>query len=1754
MKKIAMRLLSMLIVLSMVLSAAPLTALAANNETSAPAAANNSFDLSAIQNVTLLNVDDVEVDEDDPAIIALGDELKNIQVLNAEGDTVPLTETEIATIKQMYQAYMDHWAQNANVLGVQTPFFLSYNDDGEDGLGVLGEMLILAGNTVDQVRNGELTYQQITGTIETFLYADQFGVQLYGNAIKNARDEVLDLIEESGALNDAQKYLVINNWLAQNVTFDMEYIMNSGKADEEKPMFAENPQKHQYYQTVYDAIYDQYIDTLTKTFKQQIVDGLKAEMQKQFYVAAIKQGVYDQAYAQAETQIKDSIYQQAYDAVYQDAYDQAYAEYIEENTHVHSYTSAVTTEPTCVAAGVMTYTCECGDSYTEEIAATGEHADSEADEDELCDVCGADMHVHSYSEAVTTAATCTVDGVKTFTCTCGDSYTEAIPATGHTYAEEVTTAATCGADGLKTLTCVCGDTKTEVIPATGEHVDVAAKDGVCDVCLQDMPIEGEEDKEPVNAEGDETEDEGEETEPTLEEQADAYAKEKAEAAATAAGNAAVEENAETIETQAASAADSAVNDFMTDNEPAINEDPVAFVETAFGADAAAQIASQWDATWADWEANGIPGMVDMFAAEIWPAVIEQFYIQGMTQQGMTEEQAAEQAAAIMEADADAIAADPYGYCVENFGQEAADQAQGIVNDQLSQMGIDPSKETNPEGRVSLDVIVALQMDTPQEDPMLQKEDGSYMTPNEAIPVFATQAATQLTDAVLNYWKGSHFGALAEGSAVCLGYTKAFTYLVQCLKSDIYTTNGNINNASNWKTAADLYYNANGELDVTMDYAVDSVRISFAAEVTMFGETENNFNSDHFWNAVQIDGQWFYIDPCYVDVYTEVMMRDRVETDGSVNHMYFLFSHSTAAELYDGNYSDIKTLYGTGTGVGTDTQASASPADSTEYEDSWISRIKSNLYFNDGVAYYIYNSTDLITLMQDSNSNSSSSDVSMSDFEVKLVGHTLTNGDKPDVGDSDYTAYIEFNYFEDEEDEESVARVRDAEGNMIENAMLTELYADHQAATEIYPSLAITCALYNNKLYFNLDTSILYYDLETCEVVRVKEYNTVHGVRDDSNPFGGMAFTTTDSADSADFTVYNHPITGMSLKDDGNLYVSIATNFAFISGKDAVDDQTSYGYEFEESNYNADYNSYTASQYEDNDIYEQMGYEKEVNDNDEFMWSANFVETISMSKLAGTSHDYEEVSVEATCRHNAYTENRCADCGAIEDGTRVEVEGTAHAHHYIYFYETYYTNSDSGSKNTGHCYVCTECGFAIEEPTEPQENSMYEDYGTSYEEQMEIYEAELAIYNEAKETAGHTYVPTDATWAADNSTVTFSNLECSAICPERAGILDCLLVNDEYNTPITATLNPSVTADASIIDTIGTCPEGVIQVWGASGSVTQSGHTYNYTVTKEVALEKAECEFEGGFCPVCGDCTVHRVSGDSRYETSLASADALKATLGVESFDTIIVASGSNFADALTGSYLATVKSAPILLYSDKVMDTNVAYITENLTEGGTVYILGGVNSVSEAMETALTDLDITVKRLAGDDRYATNLAILEEAGVTDQELLVCTGGNFADSLSASATGLPMLLVNKTLTASQTAFLETLDGNAITIIGGVNSVNETIEAALGENVTRIAGETREETSILVAQKYFENPDFIVLAYSRNYPDGLCGGPLAYALKAPLVLTNAGAEAVATEYAAANEVTHGLILGGVNSISDATAKTVFGLTGEGVIPAL
>ena len=135
----------------------------------------------------------------------------------------------------------------------------------------------------------------------------------------------------------------------------------------------------------------------------------------------------------------------------------------------HSFNSGVTTtQPTCLEEGMKTFTCQdCGHYYLEVVDPLGHSF-----QNSKCTRCGdfaPGYCEHSYTSKVTTPASCTTHGVRTYTCRlCGDSYTETIAAGGHNYTSKVTTVATCTETGIRTYTCTgCTASYTRSIAATG---------------------------------------------------------------------------------------------------------------------------------------------------------------------------------------------------------------------------------------------------------------------------------------------------------------------------------------------------------------------------------------------------------------------------------------------------------------------------------------------------------------------------------------------------------------------------------------------------------------------------------------------------------------------------------------------------------------------------------------------------------------------------------------------------------------------------------------------------------------------------------------------------------------------------------------------------------------------------------------------------------------------------------------------------------------------------------------------------------------------------------------------------------------------------------------------------------------------------------------------------------------------------------------------------------------------------------------
>ena len=451
---------------------------------------------------------------------------------------------------------------------------------------------------------------------------------------------------------------------------------------------------------------------------------------------------------------------------------------------------------------------------------------------------------------------------------------------------------------------------------------------------------------------------------------------------------------------------------------------------------------------------------------------------------------------------------------------------------------------------------------------------------------------------------------------------------------------------------------------------------------------------------------------------------------------------------------------------------------TCYEDTWFTSICSPIYFDNNYFYYVDTTTNqnLYNNMRrqqsengnngSSGSGSSGNNSQMQQFMKKMqnqgpdtlearprnANYYIRKEDSSSSGGFSMSSFTKTDdpfdiilmYYNDLKktssnfnDDDSNAEVLAEAGTIykidtsaadkhtkVENNLNTECLAD-AAAKRIYPALVHSTALYDGKLYFNVNNAIYRMDPTSGKVEEVKEYNTVYGgiklTKDkDGNMvpdthFPGMSMVIMDSAQDTSSVQYlgtfmNHPLAGLTLRDSysfatttqqgqtvitginttkDQLVVSVGTNLSntykeLVDGKAEVKTDaagTSYAnrksYKTESWNYNPSYN-------------QNMGSSDEKNKNEEFMWCANLVETMPMSDMVSdlNSSATTNVSVKAWCDTPAYTQDRTNKYG-LTKGEKKYTDDTRPKGH------AWKLNELETKSVGGNVYLCDNCHTATE---------------------------------------------------------------------------------------------------------------------------------------------------------------------------------------------------------------------------------------------------------------------------------------------------------------------------------------------------------------------------------------------------------------------------------------------------------------------------
>lgn len=284
-----------------------------------------------------------------------------------------------------------------------------------------------------------------------------------------------------------------------------------------------------------------------------------------------------------------------------------------------------------------------------------------------------------------------------------------------------------------------------------------------------------------------------------------------------------------------------------------------------------------------------------------------------------------------------------------------------------------------------------------------------------------------------------------------------------------------------------------------------------------------------------------------------------------------------------------------------------------------------------------------------------------------------------------------------------------------------------------------------------------------------------------------------------------------------------------------------------------------------------------------------------------------------------------------------------------------------------------------------------------------------------------------------------------------------------------------------------------------------------------------------FTVVQPEATYSRFSGTDRYATAILASRSAFADGGCSA---VVIATGLNYPDALSGAGLGGAANAPVLLVGGDVLRSDVKAEIQRLTQGHAtykIYILGSTAAVTAKMETSIKAslTGESVERFSGTNRYhtaqlvAAKVKALQGASFGNKAILV-TGLDYVDGLlvgpAAFAAKAPILLVNTTADAGLKSTLNALGTKDLVVLGTAARIPTAVETSLksavpGLTTRRASNLTDTYARSAAAAEYFANPANgfgltwagLGIATAEKFPDGLGAGCVEGAFGTSLLLT-------------------------------------------------
>ena len=312
----------------------------------------------------------------------------------------------------------------------------------------------------------------------------------------------------------------------------------------------------------------------------------------------------------------------------------------------------------------------------------------------------------------------------------------------------------------------------------------------------------------------------------------------------------------------------------------------------------------------------------------------------------------------------------------------------------------------------------------------------------------------------------------------------------------------------------------------------------------------------------------------------------------------------------------------------------------------------------------------------------------------------------------------------------------------------------------------------------------------------------------------------------------------------------------------------------------------------------------------------------------------------------------------------------------------------------------------------------------------------------------------------------------------------------------------------------------------------------------------------------------RYAGSDRAETATKISKAVNA----KTSDTVILATGFDFHDALAAVPLASTYNAPLLLADrDNLSKKTLAEIKR--LKAKNVIVVASTNSKDQNGKDAAIRNNVykqlkgyKVTKLTGSSYYETAKKVATQlktkTGKAPTSIFITTDKNYADALSASPVaatlGAPIIYVKPTgnLDSNTKNYLSSIKKSVknIYIVGGVNAVSKDVVAKIktvlpNKKVTRFDGTDRYETCIKINKTFAKTlrGKSVCIAKGYNFPDALAGGVFAAQQKAPLFLAdmsgkNATLSKTQSSYLKTKNANKLYIFGGETAVPTALVKTI------------